>query len=212
VTACSILAVAPAASAGGALSVTVVGATGAPVDGAVVIAEPARAAARPRSPSKAVMDQRNLQYVPEVLIVQTGAEVEFPNSDNVRHQVYSFSAAKTFQLSLYSGHQHAAVVFDRPGLVALGCNIHDSMVGYIYVTDSPWYGRTAADGTVQLRDLAPGDYTVRVWHPRLNESGPQLQRPLHVEEGAADRAEFRLQRPLRADSRTLGTDKKWADY
>lgn len=212
VTACSVLAAVTPAFAEGALSVTVASAAGRPVAGAVVIAEPAQAAPRPRPGLRGVMDQRNLQYVPDVLIVQTGTTVEFPNSDDVRHQVYSFSPAKTFQLPLYSGHQHAAVVFDRKGLVTLGCNIHDSMVGYIYVTDSPWYGRTGADGTLQLRDLASGDYTVHLWHPLLNESGPQLQRQLHLEDGMTAKADFRLRRPLRPDPQSRGTDKKWSDY
>jgi len=212
VTACSILGATAPALAGAELSVTVTGSTGAPVAGAVVVAEPAQSKPHPRPGLKAVMDQRDLQYVPDVLIVQTGTEVEFPNSDNVRHQVYSFSPAKTFHLSLYSGHEHAAVIFDRKGLVTLGCNIHDSMVGYIYVTDSPWYGRTGTDGSLQLHDLAPGDYTVRLWHPLLNEAGPDLQTSLRVDEGSTGTAEFRLHRPLRPDPRSLGADKKWADY
>jgi plastocyanin len=212
VTACSILGAAAPALAGGELSITVAGSAGTPVAGAVVVAEPAQAAPHPRTGLKAVMDQRDLQYVPDVLIVQTGTEVEFPNSDNVRHQVYSFSPAKTFHLSLYSGREHAAVVFDRKGLVTLGCNIHDSMLGYIYVTDSPWFGRTGPDGSLQLHDLAPGDYTVRLWHPLLNESGPYLQLPLHIDAGAAARTEFHLHQALRADPRSQGSDKKWADY
>ena len=133
------------------------------------------------------MDQRDLEFVPEVLVVQTGTAVEFPNSDQVRHQVYSFSEAKDFQLSLYPGRAHEPVVFNRAGLVTLGCNIHDSMVGYIYVSDSPWYGRTGADG-IAAAELASGEYTVRIWHPLLDESGPQLSSRLRLAEGAAGSA------------------------
>jgi plastocyanin len=212
VTACTVLAGSPTMSAAAALSVTLRGANGAPVAGAVVIAEPAAGAPRAHGPLKAVMDQRELRYVPDVLIVQTGTLVEFPNSDNVRHQVYSFSPAKTFQLALYSGHQHAAVLFDHQGLVTLGCNIHDSMLGYIYVTDSPWFGRTGADGTLQLHDLAAGDYTVRIWHPLLTPGEPQLQLQQHLDDNGSAAASFRLSRALRPDPLNNGTDKKWSDY
>ncbi|MBS0388030.1 MAG: methylamine utilization protein [Proteobacteria bacterium] len=210
--ACTVLAAPAQAAAAAALQVTVTGADGKPVEGAVVIAEPVGGAAHPAVNAKAVMDQRNLMFVPDVLVVQTGTAVDFPNSDQVRHQVYSFSSAKPFQLALYAGRAHAPVVFDHAGLVTLGCNIHDSMVGYIWVTDSPWFGRTSANGTLQLRDLAPGEYTVRIWHARLAETGPQLQARLHVEEGSAATANFRLQHALKAELMHHGADKKWADY
>ena len=212
VTACTVLAAPPEVSASTALSVTVVDASGAPLAGAVVIAEPSAGAPKPQPGQKAVMDQRNLEFVPEVLVVQTGTAVDFPNSDQVRHQVYSFSDAKKFQLPLYAGRTHEPVVFDHAGLVTLGCNIHDSMVGYIYVTDSPWYGRTAADGTLRLHELAPGDYTVRLWHPLLDESGPQLSAHVRVADGAPGSVSLRLNKPLRPALRHHGTDKKWEDY
>ena len=212
--ACTILVLPGLACASAALSVTVFGADGKPVDGAVVVAEPAVAGARgsPGSKSIVVMDQRNLMFVPDVLVVQTGTAVDFPNSDQVRHQVYSFSPAKPFQLALYAGRAHAPVVFDHAGLVTVGCNIHDSMVGYIWVTDSPWFGRTGTNGTLQLRDLAPGDYTVRIWHARLSETGPQLETRMHVEDGAPLTASFHLRHALKAELLHHGADKKWADY
>jgi plastocyanin len=212
VMAATVLAVQRPAAAAAALSVTVTGANGAPVEGAVVVAEPAAGAPRPPAGQKAIMDQRELMFVPEVLVVQTGTAVDFPNSDQVRHQVYSFSPAKTFQLALYAGRAHAPVVFDHAGLVTLGCNIHDHMLGYIYVTDSPWYGRTAADGTLRLRDLPPGEYTVRIWHALLAESGPQLAQVVRLADGASATASFRLTRPLRAPLHHHGVDKKWDDY
>ena len=210
--ACTVLAAPGIARAASALSVTVVGADGKPVEGAVVLAEPTAPAPRPATGLRATMDQRDLKFVPDVLVVQTGTAVDFPNSDQVRHQVYSFSSAKTFQLALYAGRAHAPVVFDHAGLVTLGCNIHDSMVGYIWVTDSPWFGRTGANGTVQLRDLAPGEYAVRIWHSRLSESGPQLQTRLRVEEGAPVTASFHLRHALKPELMHHGADKKWADY
>ncbi|HKC15236.1 MAG TPA: hypothetical protein VKC11_00895 [Steroidobacteraceae bacterium] len=194
------------------LSVTVLSAMGTPVRDAIIIAEPAQGSPPPRPGQKDVMDQRNLMFMPGALVVQTGTSVDFPNSDQVHHQVYSFSPAKTFQLALYAGKAHAPVLFDKPGLVTLGCNIHDSMLGYIYVTDSPWYGRTGADGTVRLRDLAPGEYTVRLWHPLLDESGPELEAHLNLGNGTTGVANFRLKRPLRSPLLNHGADKKWEDY
>jgi plastocyanin len=210
--ACTVLAVPATALATSALSVTVVGVDGRPVEGAVVLAEPVAAVPRPATGLKASMDQRNLMFVPDVLVVQTGTAVDFPNSDQVRHQVYSFSSARNFQLALYAGRAHAPVVFDHAGLVTLGCNIHDSMVGYIWVTDSPWFGRTGPNGALQLHDLAAGEYHVRIWHARLAESGPQLQARLKLADGATASAEFRLRQPLKAPLMNHGADKKWADY
>jgi plastocyanin len=212
VTACTVLAVPQAISASSALSITVVSASGMPVAGAVVVAEPVAGAPKPQAGQKAIMDQRNLAFVPDVVVVQTGTAVDFPNSDQVRHQVYSFSEAKTFQLGLYAGRAHEPVVFNRAGLVTLGCNIHDNMVGYIYVTDSPWYGLTGVDGTLHLRDLAPGEYTVRIWHELLDESGPQLSSQLRLADGAPGNVSFHLTRPLRPSLHHHGMDKKWQDY
>ena len=208
----TVLAVQRPAAAATALSVTVTTSSGAPLEGAVVVAEPTNGIPRPQPGQKAVMDQRNLMFVPDVLVVQAGTAVDFPNSDQVRHQVYSFSPAKSFQLALYAGRAHAPVVFDHAGLVTVGCNIHDHMLGYIYVTDSPWYGRTAADGTLRLRDLPAGDYTLRIWHALLDESGPQLSQAVRLAEGTPATANFRLTRPLRPPLHHHGADKKWDDY
>ena len=210
--ACTVFAAPELALASSALSVTVADARGAPLAGVVVVAEPATVAPKAPAGQKAVMDQRNLEFMPDVLVVQSGTAVEFPNSDQVRHQVYSFSDAKNFQLPLYAGRAHEPVVFSRPGLVTVGCNIHDSMVGYIYVTDSPWFGRTGADGTLRLRDLPTGEYTVHIWHAQLDESGPHLSSHLRLADGNAGSVSFRLTRPLRPAPHHHGADKTWADY
>lgn len=122
-------------------------------------------------PERAQMDQRDLQFVPRVLAVSVGSEVRFPNSDNLRHQVYSFSPARTFELPLYSGTPAAPVVFDRAGVVELGCNIHDGMIGYIVVLDTPWHAVTGDDGRARF-DLPAGDYEVRAWHEGLDPATP----------------------------------------
>ena len=91
-----------------------------------------------------------------ILVIHTGTPVDFPNSDNVADQVYSFSPAKRFQLSLYRGHVYPPLIFDQGGLVVLGCNIHDNMLGYIYVTPSPYFGKTGVSGTLRLDGLPGG--------------------------------------------------------
>ena len=206
----TVLAAAALCASAGELSVTVKASGGGGVAGALVVAEPAQAAPRAAATQHAVMDQRNLQFVPEVLVVRTGALVDFPNSDQVRHQVYSFSGAKNFQLPLYAGRTQPPVAFDKPGLVTLGCNIHDNMIGFIYVSDTPWFGRTDADGTLRIRDLPAGEYVLRVWHPLIDETGPQLEQRVTVGDGTT--AAFRLQRALRQPLMHHGADKKWEDY
>lgn len=121
---------------------------------------------------KATMDQKGQEYVPHVLAVHSGSEVSFPNLDNIRHQVYSFSPTKRFELRLYEGTPSAPVLFDKAGLVVLGCNIHDWMLGYIYVTDDPWFAVTDAQGAVRFEGLSAASYEVTVWHPQTLDMQP----------------------------------------
>ena len=117
---------------------------------------------------KAVMDQRKLQFAPHVLAIQRGTAVRFPNSDDIRHQVYSFSSAKRFNLPLYHGVPAEPVVFEEAGEVALGCNIHDRMIGYIYVVDTPWFASTDANGAATLANVPDGTYIAKLWYPGLS--------------------------------------------
>jgi plastocyanin len=202
---------------GAEVPVTVLQLDGRPLADAIVIAEPEGPAGRvkaaaPSLSTHLVMDQRDLSFVPDVLVVRTGSSVEFPNSDKVRHQVYSFSGAKTFKLALYAGKAHPPVVFDKPGLVTLGCNIHDGMIGYLYVTDSPWFGRTDAQGRVVLAGVPEGTYTVRVWHPRSNDPATQLERPMQVTEPRVSAVTVQLARKLKPTRHNHGTDQRWDDY
>lgn len=142
-------------------------AEGKPVNDAVVLAIPAKGRAVAAKAGSATMDQIDKEFVPRVMPIRVGTSVRFPNQDNTRHQVYSFSAAKKFELPLYAGKPAAPVVFDKPGVVTLGCNIHDWMLGYIYVADTPYFGKTDAAGKTRIGNLPPGDYTLKVWHPRM---------------------------------------------
>jgi hypothetical protein len=103
--------------------------------------------------------------VPYVTVIQTGTTVTFPNRDPILHHVYSFSPAKPFEIKLYTGKSPVEVVFDKPGVVTLGCNIHDWMIGYIAVVPTPWFAKTDAAGTAIIRDLPPGAYDIQAWHP-----------------------------------------------
>jgi plastocyanin len=155
---------------GGAVTVNVTTQTGAAAGDAVVVFYPldaAPAAAR----DSAVIDQINKRFVPRVSVVRTGTAITFPNSDRIRHQVYSFSPAKTFSLKLYAGSPQTAVTFDQPGLVVLGCNIHDNMIAFVGVVDSPYFAKTTDTGTASL-NLPSGRYRLRAWHPNATAALP----------------------------------------
>lgn len=145
---------------------------GAAVPDAVVYALPETRQTPPPS-HHAVLDQRNRMFIPHILPIQTGTAVTFPNSDNVRHQVYSFSTAKKFQLPLYAGTPATPVVFDKPGVVTLGCNIHDHMSAYLVIVDTPYFALAVA-GHAELSNLPEGKYDVHVWYAGMrNEPLPQ---------------------------------------
>lgn len=166
----------PAVAASLRVSVTTPG--GAPVRDAVVMVYLKGAPKGPiRFPWAYVMTQKDTQFAPFVLVVPVGADVAFPNRDPFRHHVYSFSGAKNFQLKLY-GHDEARVVrFDKVGVVALGCNIHDNMTAFIRVVDTPYAAKTGARGEVLIEDVPAGAVTVAVWHPYL-KSGRDLTRQI----------------------------------
>lgn len=111
------------------------------------------------------MSQKDRTFVPFVLAVPKGAKVDFPNLDRTRHHVYSFSETKPFELKLYVGQAEAPIQFDKSGLVALGCNIHDYMQAFIYVADSPLVAVANSNGELQFNDLVVGQYKVKLWHP-----------------------------------------------
>ncbi|MGH7321044.1 MAG: methylamine utilization protein [Candidatus Rokuibacteriota bacterium] len=157
-----------------------------------------------RPPAGAVMDQQNRMFVPHVLPVDIGVSVSFPNKDNIRHHVYSFSPPKVFELPLYMGVPATPVVFDKPGVVALGCNIHDWMLAYVYVVPTPYFAKSNAGGRAQLRDVPPGAYDVRVWHPRMRESPEGTSQRLVLAQSDTGQAVFVItlkpERPRRPPS------------
>jgi plastocyanin len=140
-----------------------------PLADAVVYAMPAAGPSEARS-ARAAIEQVDREFVPYVSVVQTGTAVSFPNRDTILHHVYSFSPAKTFEIKLYTGKSPGEIVFDKAGVVNIGCNIHDWMVAYILVVSTPYFAKTNADGFAQLRDLPAGTYELHAWHPRQDAS------------------------------------------
>jgi plastocyanin len=173
----------PFASAALAAEVTVnvaARAAGTPLADTVIVFDPLDATPPP-SHEAAIIDQVNKHFVPRVTVIRTGTAVTFPNSDNIRHQVYSFSNPKKFTLKLYAGSPTTPVTFDQPGLVILGCNIHDNMSAFVGIVDSPYFAKTDERGAANL-DLPSGRYRLRVWHPHA--AAPIAPREIAVDAGA----------------------------
>lgn len=146
-----------------AATILVVDQTGAPLEDAVIeLVSPNVSSLTTAAGS---MTQQGLLFVPYVLAVKAGTAVEFPNKDKTRHHVYSFSESKVFELKLYAGKPEKPVVFDKPGIVVLGCNIHDHMQAYVYVGTSALLAVTNAQGKAEFSKLPSGVATLKVWHP-----------------------------------------------
>ena len=161
----------------GAVEAMVTDDKGKPIEDAVVSLMTFGTPATAPPPATAVMDQNDREFVPHVLPVYLGARVNFPNRDNIRHHVYSFSSAKKFELPLYIGTPAAPVVFDKPGVVAL-------------VLPTPHFAKTAADGKTRLDGLSPGTYEARVWHPRLRGDTEKTGKPLTLAAGEPAQVAF----------------------
>src|SRR6478672_6970841 len=161
------------------LAVRVVDASGRPVRDAVVTLYPAGSAARaPSAGGRFLVSQQNLQFHPFLTIIPVGADVSFPNLDPTKHHVYSFSPAKKFELKLFAKDQTRTIHFDKAGVVALGCNIHDQMSAFIIVTDSAWTARTNAQGLAAFADAPNAPGRVTVWHPYLRAPSAVVQQPI----------------------------------
>jgi plastocyanin len=150
-----------------ALNIAVTDAAGKPLVDAVALLDPANGKVAVKPMADVEISQAKRQFQPRVTLITTGTRVLFPNFDTVRHHVYSFSPIKTFELKLYAGVPNAPVVFDKPGVAVLGCNIHDTMAAWVVVADTPWFARSAANGHARIEAVPPGNYRLRLWHPGL---------------------------------------------
>ena len=184
-----LLAGAAAQASGATVQVAVQDGGGRPLAAAVVFLESAEARKLVRPAQGVEMAQEKRQFVPDVMVIPVGTEVRFPNRDTVRHHVYSFSPAKKFELKLYAGTPANPVLFDQPGVVVLGCNIHDQMVAWLLVVDTPFYAQTSAAAPVARLDKVPaGAYRLRVWHAGLPVGAPAHDQALSVTESPAPAA------------------------
>jgi plastocyanin len=161
------------------VTVQVADAQGKPLAGAVVYLESPAAALATKPMERAEVVQTQRQFVPAVSVVTLGTAVQFPNLDTVRHHVYSLSPAKRFELKLYIGRPESPVVFDKPGVAVLGCNIHDQMVAWVVIVDTPYHARTDDSGRAVI-DAPAGAYRLRTWHTGLAVGAPALDQPLVV--------------------------------
>lgn len=163
------------------LEVQVRDSSGAALADAAVYAMPPSGPVDARGTRTVSIEQRDREFVPFVTVLQTGTRVSFPNRDSILHHVYSFSPAKPFEIKLYTGTPPGEIVFDKPGVVTLGCNIHDWMIAYIVVVQTPYFARTDKDGVARLRDLPAGAYEVRAWHPRQRAALGPLRAALEAQ-------------------------------
>ena len=181
---------------------------GAPVAEAVVWVTPIGSKI-PQKLMPAIVAHQNKQFVPYVTAVQVGTTINLPNLDDVKHHAYSFSPAKKFELPLYAGTPDAPLLFDKPGIVTIGCNIHDWMTAYVCVVETPFFAISGPDGRVQLRNLPAGAYRAEVWQPRLKGQPADYAQPFTVQNEAVKLAfkldlkpEFRARRnPATLDGR-----------
>lgn len=190
------------------VTVAVRNSDGAPVNGAVVQVRTAQPRSSP-PPSEVQIDQKDKEFIPHVTAVRIGTPVRFPNSDDIRHHVYSFSAAKTFEIPLYSGMPSRPVVFDRPGVVVLGCNIHDWMAAYVFVSDAPYFAVTGRNGAATFKDLPAGPYRVDVWHPLAKGAAVPAQHQVTLDAAGTTQLGFTMDqkpawRPRQAASALRG--------
>lgn len=194
------------------LQVRVVGPDGQPVpDVAVFVQRSGADSSNASKPVAAIMDQRDKRFVPHILVVQKGAAVSFPNSDVVAHHVYSFSKLNRFILPLYKGTPPEPVVLGHDGIVTLGCNIHDGMLGYIVVVDTDVFAKTNDDGAVEFNiDGLAVSYEVNIWSPRIRDAKGHL-----VQTGSADVPDemtFVLEKKLRPAHIDRSDSVAWDEY
>lgn len=197
------LSLASAAASAAAIAVQASDASGKPLADVVVSATPEGNAALPQTMKAAEIEQRGLKFLPLVSVIQTGSKVSFPNFDKVKHHIYSFSPAKKFDQKLYSGVAAAPQVFDKAGIVVLGCNIHDGMVAYIKVVDTPFFARTDGAGVARIELPAAGKYMLSSWH--YNMVGGVAEQAVTVKgEGATSAAVKLTLKPAAPDGGAAG--------
>lgn len=160
------------------VTVTVSDNAGSQLSDTVVYLQSANAV--PVKPSNDLqIQQKGKEFSPFVSVAPVNSSLTFPNRDGIGHHVYSFSPAKTFELPLSEQELTTSILFDTPGIVTVGCNIHDWMVGYIYIVNTPYYAVTDQQGKLSINNVPAGSYTLHLWHPGI-KSGKDLEQPMTI--------------------------------
>jgi len=162
------------------ISITVLDKDNSPVKDAVVQLIAKNPVSSNGTKSSTQMTQKNKQFYPQVISIEQGASVTFSNFDDIQHHVYSFSKLKTFQLVISKDTLEPPITFDKPGAISIGCNIHDWMLAYIYVSETPYNAVTNIEGKAALMSVPDGDYSVEIWHARLPDTTKS-----YIKDGAA---------------------------
>lgn len=176
-------------------------------DAVIELLTPADAA--DKATSNAEMGQRDKQFSPRMIAVKKGTSVSFPNYDDIKHHIFSFSSAKTFEQALYKGGESEPVTFDKTGVVELGCNVHDWMMGYIYVSASPMFSISGSDGKASIGAKLTGDVQVRVWHELLGTSDSDV---ITTKISADTNGEFVIALPINIDDQESFDIDELGDY
>ena len=192
------------AAAAADLTIRLTNHDGKPLAEAVVFVPAGGSAARPPGPKRASVVQHSRVFEPFVTVVEKGTAIDFPNDDTMMHHVYSFSPAKRFEIKLYKGAPASPIVFDTPGVVALGCNLHDWMHAYVVVVDTPYFAKSGATGVARVAGVPAGTYDLMAWYPGMSE--PVRLRQVALPEDAARPLELRLDVPVKTRPRAPPLD------
>jgi len=151
----------------------------APTGFGVVMLTPAKGGKK-RTAKTRIIEQRGKSFAPHIMAVPVGSTVQFPNFDNVFHNVFSLSKSKAFDLGMYKSGESREMKFDKPGIIRLGCNLHAAMAAYLIVVDAPHYTIVGKDGAFSFKALPPGKYKVEVWN---EASGDSMKSDVEIKEG-----------------------------
>lgn len=192
-------AIAPCLAAG--LDIVVTDLKNKPLKDAVVTLSPSKPCIQQETPMTTV-EQKDREFHPLVTVVTVGSKVSFPNKDSVKHHVYSFSETKKIDLPLYKSNTPPPVVMEKSGIVTLGCNIHDWMKAYIFVSETPFFGKSGPKGKISIKNLPQDVYLMNVWHPRMKKAPKGF--PLSVDLKQNDKSQQVIRIDIR---REFGTQK-----
>lgn len=187
------------AVAASSLQVTVLGKKNTPIENVVVSVIPNGDQAIDMPIRTYEMSQKDKTFTPHILTIPTGSNVIFPNMDNITHHVYSFSPTKRFDLKLFKLKSPDPITFEKPGIVVVGCNIHDWMLGYIKITNTPFFSNTDSSGIASFPELPPGDYDIEIWNPRIKDKSKYLVRSQTLSDQQSEKMTFKLKKSLRPE-------------